>query len=573
MATRTWTGASDNNWANSANWFEGAVPTSFDAVILDHSKNAAAYQVDIDATAAAASVSIGVNGGSIPITLLMNSSSASLTVGGAISFLDPAAMIEGQGAINAGGGFNLWGSGSATILAGTATTGGTLDLTGSINFNIVLGFANTNLASTLKLESTSLINSAIAISSATQTLEIGATANLTITTTENVANGAIKLDGGALSVSSGLTLGAGASISGTGTVSADIRGSGTVTASNGALTLTGPIGSAGGTTSLVIGDGSSLYLTSTYGIGSTSVAPTLTFQGTGDLFQAINAGMYNIYLGTISGFAGTDLMKIASFGSGDTLSFDSSAHTVTIYTADGYQSKVFTFDSAATASEVFNSSVTPGGNHVAQTTINGVVVDVLSICFMAGTMIRTPQGEVAVETLQRGDLVVTIEGAAKPVSWLGKQTVSSRFADPVRSWPVRIVAGALGENVPARDLLVSPDHALLVEGVLVHAGALVNDTSIVRETSVPASFIYYHVELDDHSLILAENVPAETFIDNADRLHFDNWAEHEVLYPAGKPIEELPFPRATARRQVPVALRHKLDERAQVIGAGESAVA
>jgi len=114
---------------------------------------------------------------------------------------------------------------------------------------------------------------------------------------------------------------------------------------------------------------------------------------------------------------------------------------------------------------------------------------------------------------------------------------------------------------------------LLVEGVLVHAGALVNDTSIVRETSVPASFIYYHVELDDHSLILAENVPAETFIDNADRLHFDNWAEHEALYPEGKPIEELPFPRAKARRQVPVALRHKLDERAQVIGAGESAVA
>jgi hypothetical protein len=89
----------------------------------------------------------------------------------------------------------------------------------------------------------------------------------------------------------------------------------------------------------------------------------------------------------------------------------------------------------------------------------------------------------------------------------------------------------------------------------------VNGTSIVRETAVHERFTYYHVELDDHSLILAENTPAETFVDNVDRLNFDNWDEHEALYPGGKPIVEMPYPRAKAHRQVPQRLRARLAAR------------
>jgi hypothetical protein len=189
-------------------------------------------------------------------------------------------------------------------------------------------------------------------------------------------------------------------------------------------------------------------------------------------------------------------------------------------------------------------------------------------CFFAGTMLRAPQGEVAVETLRRGDLVCTQDGRVVPVSWLGRQTVSTIFADKLRVLPIRIKAGALGENMPTRDLLVSPDHGILVEGALIQAGALINDTSIVRESNVPMTFTYYHVEVDDHSLVLAENIPAETFVDNVDRLGFDNWAEHQALYPEGKSISELPYPRAKSHRQVPVAIRVRLGERAQAIGAG-----
>ena len=195
------------------------------------------------------------------------------------------------------------------------------------------------------------------------------------------------------------------------------------------------------------------------------------------------------------------------------------------------------------------------------------------IWFFKGTRIRTPEGDVPVETLSRGDLVMTLAGEARPVAWIGLRTVLARFADPVRCWPIRVRAGALGENIPARDLLLSPDHALLVDRVLIHAGALVNGTSILRETEVPPVFVYYHVELEDHALILAENAPAETFIDNVDRLGFDNWAEHEALYPDGAPISEMPYPRAKARRQVPKDIRAALDARAKIIAVVEAAKA
>jgi hypothetical protein len=142
---------------------------------------------------------------------------------------------------------------------------------------------------------------------------------------------------------------------------------------------------------------------------------------------------------------------------------------------------------------------------------------------------------------------------------MGRQTVSTRFADPMHVLPIRIGAGALGGGLPERDLLVSSGHALLMDGVLVLAGALVNGTTITRERDVPEIFTFWHVELADHSLILAEGVPAETFVDNVDRVIFDNWAEHEELYGDQPAIPEMDLPRAKSARQLPAALRRKLE--------------
>lgn len=178
----------------------------------------------------------------------------------------------------------------------------------------------------------------------------------------------------------------------------------------------------------------------------------------------------------------------------------------------------------------------------------------LTLCFYPGTSIATPDGATAVEALRPGDLVLTANGAL-PVRWIGQSHIATRFADKQRSLPVRITAGALGNGLPARDLLLSPDHAVFLGGILVQASALVNGVTIIREYDVPAQFTYYHVELATHELLLAEGVAAESFVDNVDRMHFHNWDERTS--PAA-PIAEMPYPRAKAQRQLPPAVRQMI---------------
>lgn len=181
-------------------------------------------------------------------------------------------------------------------------------------------------------------------------------------------------------------------------------------------------------------------------------------------------------------------------------------------------------------------------------------------CFLEGTSIATPAGDVSVNALSIGDMVVNADGAEVAVKWIGRQTISTRFGPAERLMPVRFAAGSLGDGLPHADLTVTADHGMLVAGVICHAGALVNGTTITRVPmeEMGDSYTVYHIETEAHEIILANGAAAETFIDNVGRKVFDNFAEFDALYGDVPEMEELPYPRAMSARQVPAHIAQML---------------
>ena len=142
-------------------------------------------------------------------------------------------------------------------------------------------------------------------------------------------------------------------------------------------------------------------------------------------------------------------------------------------------------------------------------------------CFATGTRIRTVRGAVAVEDLREGDLAVTDSGPVRPIRWIGHRSVDCR-RHPNRQalWPVRVRADALGPGRPQRDLLLSPDHAVFIDGVLVPIRYLIDGAAIAPQ--VQDRVTYWHVELDRHDVILAEGLACESFLDSGNRAAFAN---------------------------------------------------
>ena len=182
-------------------------------------------------------------------------------------------------------------------------------------------------------------------------------------------------------------------------------------------------------------------------------------------------------------------------------------------------------------------------------------------CFLPGTNILTDTGEKPIEELQIGDNVRTAEGKLEPIKWIGRQTVEpGKVRNPLRSHPILIKQGALGNNLPHRDLYVSPDHAMFVDELLISAGALVNDISIIK-TEPKKKFIYYHIELENHCLLIAEGASSESYLPQKEnREEYDNGEEYEELYPHGSNLMLWPmdYPRVSSHNKVPRYIKKKL---------------
>lgn len=173
-------------------------------------------------------------------------------------------------------------------------------------------------------------------------------------------------------------------------------------------------------------------------------------------------------------------------------------------------------------------------------------------CFCAGTLIDTPDGKRAVETLQAGDILRTADGRETTVKWVGQQAVDTQLTHPKMVNPICVTKGALGPDLPERDLFLSQDHAIAIDGTLYNAGTLVNGDTIYQVADMPLDgFTYYHVETEVHELLLAEGLAAESFIDYAGRDGFDNGAERE----GASMIAEMDMPRVSSARMVPAHLK------------------
>jgi len=165
-------------------------------------------------------------------------------------------------------------------------------------------------------------------------------------------------------------------------------------------------------------------------------------------------------------------------------------------------------------------------------------------CFLRGTSIMTPSGEVQVEDIEPGDLVLTSVGKAVPVKWIGHQ----RFKRSGASWhegvaPIRVARHALDHQTPYRDLFLSPDHALYLDGVLIRVKDLVNGASIAPvDPANERTLDYYHVVLDTHEVIFAEGAQAEThLLRDSNYERFTNFAEYKRLYPGEEQLAMTPF--------------------------------
>ncbi|MCB8876661.1 Hint domain-containing protein [Acidisoma silvae] len=302
---------------------------------------------------------------------------------------------------------------------------------------------------------------------------------------------------------------------------------GSVLVYNGGV-ATGVVVSSGGLEAVGDSIGSSLAVASATEIAGGTLELTsggrltggVTFVGSGPGLLEISATTMPTTV--ISGFGASDeidLMTVA-FTSSGTVALNASTDVLTVTEGGSSYALQLAGDYTDTT---FNLTPDTG---------SGTVIGVVDVpCFAAGTHIMTKRGPVAVEDLTLGDHAIIEDGRSMPIQWIGHRNVDCRrHPAPAKVWPVLVEAHAFGPGVPQRDLRLSPDHAIFAAGVLIPVKHLMNGT-MIRQVEVD-SITYFHVELAQHLIILAEDLPVESYLNTGDASSFANAETPTALHPA-----------------------------------------
>ncbi len=423
-------------------------------------------------------------------------------------------------------------------------------------------------------ESTEILNS-LTINSANVTLAFAANESLSVNGTTSLQAGTIDLlnSGDVLLSAGGLTASSGSEINiGTGgTLSynsatiggiVDLTSSTTFGSTGNSITLSGTIEATGGTGTLYFAGLSGAEVLAANGatllVGSSLANDTVTavisnsaasvFETTGALYYGATVNVE--FLGPLGEFEYNNpsndthvVLDTTGLNAGSSkttpTNFIDLAGTVVSVSSGGTGSGstgtvVLTNGDTLALSGITGYST---GGWAAETTSDGsggTEIFLASVCYAAGTQILTATGEKAVECLVPGDTVMTVSGndlIARPVRWVGRRRIDiAAHPRPDAVAPILIRRGAFADNVPHRDLHVSPDHGVLVDGVLICARQLMNGATI-RQQQRWTTVEYFHVELDSHAILLAEGLPAESYLDTGNRGFFVDSGEPLVLHP------------------------------------------
>ncbi len=284
---------------------------------------------------------------------------------------------------------------------------------------------------------------------------------------------------------------------------------------------------------------------------------------------------------TLANSAGTDTTANGVLsGTGLTASGTAGVYTLTASTVAAFNSdlEALAFTPTASTKTVGTTIGISVSDGVSGTSPATATTTVTTTCFLAGTRILTEQGEVTVDELflrraqGRQDRVAVLEAdgtVLRPIAWIGCRRLSAEMVASGGHYPVRIIAGAFAENVPHRDLLVTPEHCIFADGRLVPARMLVNGRSIIEDRSI-GSYGYYHIELERHGILISEGLTTESYLDTGNRGGFAN---DDVVTLALDPSTAAPHdwrfhacaPLATARCEVE-PIWQRLDQRADLLG-------